>query len=362
MDSNRGYEVAVVGSGLAGLVCARHLHRQGIQTILVEKSRGLGGRMATRRRDRVCFDHGLPSITSSLAQPHSQILIEELLAQGIVQPELAGGVMGQSAQTIPQLAALSQGQPYIAPDGMTAIAKYLAQDLEIRRDWLLQTLIPANKKGYWQLENAQGDSLQAQAVVMTVPAPQALAILTRSGIEHFSEELCSQLSSIVYDPCLVVMVGYAPERSAERATELALPGDGFEYEQSAILNKIIIDSRKRPSPDYPVLVLHSTPDFARQFDAASDLSEAAQIMVQKAAEELHSGWAQPQWQQVHRWRHAIPQSPLATAFLAVEQPLPLYFCGDGYGASQDATLPSILPPTERAISSGFSGASDLIAS
>ena len=54
--------VAIVGAGVAGLAAARRLAGHGIPVTVLEKSRGLGGRCATRRvrtgSDELRFDHG----------------------------------------------------------------------------------------------------------------------------------------------------------------------------------------------------------------------------------------------------------------------------------------------------------------
>ncbi|MEY4932043.1 MAG: hypothetical protein RLZZ403_363, partial [Pseudomonadota bacterium] len=50
--------VAIVGAGLAGLACARVLFGAQYSVTVLEKSRGLGGRIATRRVGRLAFDHG----------------------------------------------------------------------------------------------------------------------------------------------------------------------------------------------------------------------------------------------------------------------------------------------------------------
>jgi hypothetical protein len=345
-------KVVIVGAGLAGLVCARHLHRQGIKPLIIEKSRGLGGRMATRRRDRVCFDHGLPGIaiadSPSPSQIPSQSLIHELLAQKIIQPGLTAWAQWSPTQGI---SSQSPQQIYVAPEGMSAIAKYLAQDLVIKREWLLQSLLPT-EKGYWQLTNSQGEILQAEAIILTVPAPQAVAILERSGLELFSGDLISQLKSITYEPKLVLMAGYSPEL----ASELNFSWQGIEFTQHPTLSKIILDSHKRLVPEYPVYVMHSTPDFAHKFDLREDLSDVISIILQNAHDLLHPAFTQPQWSQIHRWRYAIPQFSLNSDFLWAERSLPLLFCGDGYGAHQDSTL----QPIERAILSGLSAANALL--
>ena len=43
--------IAIIGAGMTGVVCARNLKDAGYETIIFEKSRG-GGRMATRRTTR----------------------------------------------------------------------------------------------------------------------------------------------------------------------------------------------------------------------------------------------------------------------------------------------------------------------
>jgi len=50
--------IAVVGAGIAGLACARKLIDAGHAVRVFEKSRGVGGRMATRRTPQGTYDHG----------------------------------------------------------------------------------------------------------------------------------------------------------------------------------------------------------------------------------------------------------------------------------------------------------------
>ena len=43
--------IAVIGAGMAGLSCARHLQEAGCRVTVFDKARGPGGRMSTRRGD-----------------------------------------------------------------------------------------------------------------------------------------------------------------------------------------------------------------------------------------------------------------------------------------------------------------------
>ncbi len=51
-------DIAVIGARIADLVYAQQLSQAGYSVVVVEKSRGLGGRLATRRLHGTLVDHG----------------------------------------------------------------------------------------------------------------------------------------------------------------------------------------------------------------------------------------------------------------------------------------------------------------
>jgi predicted NAD/FAD-dependent oxidoreductase len=57
--------VAVIGAGFAGLACARRLVQAGVQPVLFDKERGIGGRVSTRRADELQFDHFAQYVTAT---------------------------------------------------------------------------------------------------------------------------------------------------------------------------------------------------------------------------------------------------------------------------------------------------------
>ena len=63
--NNSKQTVAVIGAGMTGITCARALYVAGYDVTVFEKSRGLGGRMATRRVGKtLTIDHGAQFITA----------------------------------------------------------------------------------------------------------------------------------------------------------------------------------------------------------------------------------------------------------------------------------------------------------
>ena len=76
-------DVLIIGTGMAATALASKLAGKARVT-LIEKSRGFGGRMATRRREGFEFDHGAQFFTARsteftqfLAQPVERDAIQE---------------------------------------------------------------------------------------------------------------------------------------------------------------------------------------------------------------------------------------------------------------------------------------------
>ena len=56
--------IVIIGAGIAGLACARRLAEAGLAPVLLDKGRGIGGRVATRRMGDMQFDHGAQYVTA----------------------------------------------------------------------------------------------------------------------------------------------------------------------------------------------------------------------------------------------------------------------------------------------------------
>lgn len=65
--------VAVIGAGIAGLTATVELAALGHAVALFDKSRGPGGRCATRRSAVGAFDHGAPGFSATTAAFRAQV-------------------------------------------------------------------------------------------------------------------------------------------------------------------------------------------------------------------------------------------------------------------------------------------------
>lgn len=317
-------DVAVIGAGMAGLVCAQQLRQAGYSVVVVEKSRGLGGRVATRRLHGTCADHG-----ACYLKPKGELLgqfVDLLSARNILE------IWTDTVYEFNADASLSQptspSPRYVAPQGMSAVAKFLAQGLDILLNQRVIAITPTPENNWRLTLESSNEELTANALVVAIPAPQAVALLEPLGNGFLDTVFLDNLRSIEFYPCISAIAGYPPNSQP-------LPQwKALSFVDDTDLAWIGLDSSKRPNPQQPHFVVQSSANFAQLHLESADLHSAGQYMLQRAAQTLAIPWLEnPDWMQVHRWRYAFPKSFWHEAFLSAATPLPLVCCGDWCGGN-----------------------------
>ncbi len=319
------WDVAIIGAGLTGLTCAGQIAAAGHRVCVLDKSSGLGGRMATRRIGQLRVDHGLrywQPATDGL-----QSLTAELLSAGVLRQ------WPVSAYEIRQrevLTPISPGPIYIAPDGMSAVGKYLARDLSADQILTSHRAIALNDhKGYWEISCEGGQTVEAKRCAIAIPAPQAASLLSARLAGDEEVEMVdlipalpavNQLKAVEYWPCLTVIAGYKRDQVLDMGT---LDPNGWMVSDFAGTSTywVGLDSSKRGSTDEPVIVIHSKAPLAQQYIDAQDLQPAASVLLRANARKLCEWIAQPEWFQVHRWRYAQVKVPHRAAMLVLKDSL-----------------------------------------
>ncbi|BCL37883.1 NAD(P)/FAD-dependent oxidoreductase [Nostoc sp. MS1] len=305
-------DIVIIGAGIAGLVCAQQLSQAGYSVLVVEKSRGLGGRVATRRLHGTCADHG-----ACYLKPKGELftsLVELLYDRHILE-----------LWTEPQPNTTPR---YVAPAGMSAIAKFLAQDINILLNERVTEVNLTPKKSWCLTLESGNEKLTAKALVIAIPAPQATMLLNPLGEDVLGKEFLTNLSAVEFYPCISAIAG-VPSSSHP------LPNwKAYTFVDDAVLGWIGLDSSKRPQPQQAVFVLQSSANFAQLHLEASDLQPVGQEMLKYAAQTLELSWLEtPEWLQVHRWRYAFPRNPWQQQVLSAQAELPLVCCGDWCGGN-----------------------------
>ena len=176
------YDSIIIGAGLAGLFLGRELKSRGENVLILEKSKGLGGRIATRRIENLGFDHGAPKLDLSPADKKFLGLNDE------------GYLMG----------------------GMTNLAKKMALDLPIKKETRVMSI---HKKSDFELQTDQGDVFHSQKIYLTAPLPQALELLSQSELKSLIPD---ELKSIEYHKAVMALFTYegalssSPEIQAQK--------------------------------------------------------------------------------------------------------------------------------------------------
>jgi renalase len=315
------FEIAVIGAGIAGLTCAQKLQQAGKSVILIDKSRGLGGRLATRRLAGTHADHGVCYLQAK-GDRFGQWM-DELVSVGILRVWTTGihRLAADGSLQLPSKLA----NCYAAPLGANSIAKYLGRDLEIIGDKLITSIEPINNG--WQLSSKDPEfSLTAAQVVMATPPAQALAI-TKEAIDP---ACIQQLSNVQFSRSITAIAVYP---TTDQTAAAAITWQGIQCIDHPTLAWIGLDSSKQLNPTQPVLVIQSSAAFAEQHFDAPDLAIVGQKLID-AIVPLIPTLTTPELVQVHRWGYAFAQNPLSDLFLTAQTAAPLYFGGDWCGGNR----------------------------
>jgi predicted NAD/FAD-dependent oxidoreductase len=291
--------VAVVGAGIAGLACARTLVEKGLQVRVFEREACPGGRIATRRVDMVCFDHGVQYFSTLDAR--FEPVVRQWEAAGIVAPWTGRTVCLDGHRPGEQL---QPSERFVGVPTMEAVAIHLSRGLDIR----LSTGVKSVRRaaGRWQLEGECGDGLDDRgfyALVLATPSDLALQLLKGQS------ELDQRIASVSWDPCWAVMLG------------LARPS-GIDFDAAFVSDDPILGwiARESSKPmrvargrSVESWILHARPDWSRSYLEISD-AEASRWLQRAFAARLGRPLAQCTVA-AHRWRRALPVNPLRDTFL-----------------------------------------------
>ncbi|QOC21171.1 FAD-dependent oxidoreductase [Wenzhouxiangella sp. AB-CW3] len=274
-------DVAVIGAGWSGLTAASRLAARGLSVCVLEKSRGPGGRSATRREDGLAFDHGAQYFTARSDAFRRRVSVWE--QAGLVaewQPRLR--VLGPRPNDLddpPQ-------RRLVAVPGMNGLIRRLADGLDCRYSCRLTS---ARFERQWQLETEVGKSLTARALLLTAPPAQSAELL---GEGH---ALYPTLSTVPMQPCWAVMLGWDET--------LPVEFDAAFVNQGA-LTWLARNNSKPGRSGGESWVLHASDSWSE-----ANLEEEPGRVIDSLYEALISidaGFGKtPRIRTAHRWRYAM---------------------------------------------------------
>jgi len=299
--------VTVIGAGISGLACARTLLDHGMAVTVLEKSRGVGGRMSSRRDGEWQFDHGAPSFR--LDDPRLARLTESWRQDGVLRD-------------------VNEGE-FIGAGGMNALAKHLARDLTVQTGVHVATMAPAasptgSRAGSgWAVTDRDGVQHYADIVLLATPAPQASVLL--STLEQ-PGAFGMRLAGVTMLPCwssMIVFDGPPPTIVADTLVAGALRTD------SPLVHRAWRQSARPGLRSDEAWVAHSEGNWSAEHVEAEPAAIAALVSaalrahLQIAGNIVHAV--------AHRWRYARVLTGLDEACL-FDETHGIGACGD-WGAA-----------------------------
>jgi len=279
--------VAIIGAGMAGLAAARRLREAGVRCVVFEKSRGLGGRMATRRDGDLRFDHGAQYFTAR--GERFRALVEEWREAGAAAEWFDGGFVG-----VP---------------GMSGPARAMAEGVEVA-DGVQVSGLRREADG-WRILDAEGARDGAfKAVVLAVPAPQAAPLAASAGVAF------PALENVRYAPCWALMLTFdGPSGVAD---------DHRRFETGAI--SWVARNGSKPGRDTSpeTLVVHAAPEWSRAHLEMSKEDAAAALAAELSGVGVTGA---PVHTVSHRWRYAMVEQAAEAPYMW-DQSAGIGACGD----------------------------------
>lgn len=282
----------VIGAGLAGLAFARDATAAGASVRLLDKGRGVGGRMATRRIDNLRVDHGAQYFTARSERLKAEA--DAAIAEGWLQIWARSFPLWENGLIVSR----PEGHPRYAPrDGMNDWAKRLAEGLDVRTGTTVNKL-ERTESGKYLAQTQEGQLFHGDALILNFPPAQLLTLAPTL----LTPEMTTKIRAAAQE--------FLPAWTLMARLESDISGADWpavEFSGHPVLGFVSRDHTKRGPDAPPALVAHG----AGAWSAAhiEDDPEDVKTALHHAVADVF-GPLKILETQIHRWRYAQPTKPL----------------------------------------------------
>ncbi len=339
--------IAIIGSGMAGITAARTLLQAGHRVTVLEKSKGVGGRMSTRRSEFGSFDHGAQYFTVRDARFRQAMQWALSNSPDIARPWSANAVRVLDNRGRTLEAALPGNEPHwVAQPGMNALVSHMAEPLLSSKAFTSNAqvrLIEREPSGRYSLicHNPQDEKAKPKrvggfdAVLLAIPSVQAQALLQDSAMnlpvsaskslsknEHSAQDLkglmadfALKISPVTVAPCWTLMLAFphALPLSANEPVRVLGPQWNAARSTHHRISWLARESSKPARAGIERWTVQASADWSREH--LEDDAERVKAKMLKAFAEITGIRAEPALSQVHRWRYAKTETPLGVSHL-----------------------------------------------
>jgi len=236
--------VAVIGAGISGLALANTINSNA-EVVLYEKSRGFGGRVATRRADDFSFDHGAQFFKAKTVE--FQNYIQPMIDQNIIELWKAQFIEIIDGKITNKRTWGNDPANYVGTPSMNSVGKYMANGLNVQ---LSKKVEKISKEDRWLVYDENNEILgEYDWVFSSIPPLQARQMFPNL------EVIFPNIPKYEMLACFSLMLGY--EQPLELDFDAALV-KGFD------ISWISVNSSKPSRDKNYTLLVHSTNKWAQE--------------------------------------------------------------------------------------------------
>lgn len=277
-------KIAVIGAGMAALSAASELSTWS-SVSLFEKSRGVGGRMATRYQGDLAFDFGAQYFTvrdnsfKAFLNPYLESQVVQLWEPAFV--ELKNGKLSSQRQWKDSPAH------YVGAEKMTSLCKALAKDHEVHIE--TRIIDVQRKDKYWYLTDQEKNTHGPFDWVISSAPPEQTADIFPNEFAHAKTLPRYQMS-----PCYTLMLGF--QHPLPISWEVA-------FIKHPILSWMSCNHTKPGRPPGSSYVINSTNAWAAK-NQTLDIENVMSLMLNELESLIGSQLAHYTHIDCQKWRYA----------------------------------------------------------
>jgi predicted NAD/FAD-dependent oxidoreductase len=315
-------KIAIIGAGIAGLTIAKKLANFN-QITIFDKSRGIGGRMATKRTDNYHFDHGAQFFTAKSKKFKN--FCQQAKNDGIIE-DWNCNFAEIDQEKITRKWQFNDKKPhFVAKPQMNSLCKYIAKDLNIELKKQIQKIDFSHQK--WSLTTSEDEVFNNfDYLIIAIPSHQAINLVPKN-FKYF--DIISKIKML---GCFTLMLGFKQKITTQFEAALV---------KKSIISWISVNSSKPERPKAFSLVVNSSNKWADE-NIEEDLDIVKEKMTNSLNKIVKFDLDKIKYHNIHRWKYA--NSPLTKGRKSLFDPnINLGLCGDWFisGRVENAFLSAL---------------------
>ncbi|MEM7619823.1 MAG: FAD-dependent oxidoreductase [Pseudomonadota bacterium] len=297
LTKNSAKNIAIIGAGITGLTCARQLVNAGYSVTLLDKGRGIGGRVATRRADHLRFDHGAQFIKARTESFKNIIFdAEQAYTASAWSPYFLETKRSPENDT----PTSEQDIMYVGMPSMSAFAKHLAEGLKV---YTRTRVVDLQYKGSsWALIlEDESNWSDFDLVIVTAPPVQAYEL-----VSSFSSAF-HDLQSAVMAPCWAGLFAFQHNPD--------IHFDAYRSKTGAISWACNNSSKPARDDSSYCWVVHASKEWTRSHLNLSKEEISDKLLKLFAHLCDKEDFGPLLHKDAHRWLYALVETPLGQPFI-----------------------------------------------